>query len=72
MLNCEFGCLYQTGRPKAHLQGVRENIPVTSEPVIPQIYDCTYVPQKPGAYLLYIDWNDKPLKGKVNFHLYLE
>ncbi|XP_055868283.1 filamin-A-like isoform X2 [Biomphalaria glabrata] len=63
------GTAANPGRPKAHLQGVRENIPVTSEPVIPQIYDCTYVPQKPGAYLLYIDWNDKPLKGspfKVN------
>ncbi|KAH9498672.1 hypothetical protein Btru_007267, partial [Bulinus truncatus] len=51
------------GSPKAHLQGVRDNIPVKAEPMVPQIYDCTYVPEKPGAYLLYIDWNDKPLKG---------
>lgn len=57
------------GRPTARLEGVKDNIPVTSEPMVPQVYKCTYVPKTPGAYLLYINWNDQPLKGspfKVN------
>ncbi|XP_059151967.1 filamin-C-like [Physella acuta] len=53
----------EPGKPTAHLEGVRANIPVTSEPIEPQRYKCEYVPEKPGAYLLYVDWNNKPLKG---------
>ncbi|XP_012935156.2 filamin-C [Aplysia californica] len=52
------------GTPTSHLEGVRNNrVPVTSEPVRPQVYKCTYVPERPGAYLLYVNWNEKPLRG---------
>ncbi|RUS80145.1 hypothetical protein EGW08_012102, partial [Elysia chlorotica] len=51
------------GRPQSYLQGVKDQLPVTIENVRPQVYKCTYVPQRPGAYLLYVNWNDKPLKG---------
>ncbi|GFR82088.1 filamin-C [Elysia marginata] len=51
------------GKPKSHLQGVRDQLPVSVENVRPQVYKCTYIPDRPGAYLLYVNWNDKPLKG---------
>ncbi|KAL8625534.1 hypothetical protein ACOMHN_014623 [Nucella lapillus] len=57
------------GKPSAHLEGVKTDIPVYTEPVRPQVHRCTYVPKVPGAYKLHVKWNDQPLKGspfKVN------
>ncbi|GFO06181.1 filamin-c [Plakobranchus ocellatus] len=51
------------GKPRCHLQGVKDQLPVSVENVRPQVYKCTYIPERPGAYLLYVNWNDKPLKG---------
>ncbi|KAK3780575.1 hypothetical protein RRG08_037514 [Elysia crispata] len=51
------------GKPQSYLQGVRDQLPVSVENVRPQVYKCTYIPERPGAYLLYVNWNDKPLKG---------
>ena len=33
------------GKPTAHLEGVRADIPVNVEPVRPQVYRCSYVPK---------------------------
>ncbi|XP_076435753.1 filamin-A-like [Babylonia areolata] len=57
------------GRPTAHLESDKTNIPVYVEPLRPQVYRCSYVPEVPGPYKLYIRWNEHPLKGspfKVN------
>ncbi|KAK7090869.1 filamin-C-like isoform X2 [Littorina saxatilis] len=59
------------GKPTAHLEGVKPEMytPVRVEPVRPQVYKCTYVPKIPGAYKLYIKWNEHALRGspfKVN------
>ncbi|KAL8593937.1 hypothetical protein ACOMHN_021789 [Nucella lapillus] len=50
-------------RPTAHLQSAQTNIPVYVEPLRPQVFRCSYVPEVPGHYKLYIRWNDRPLKG---------
>lgn len=51
-----------TGEPGVRLTGVNKEIPVRIDPTGPQQYRCTYTPTEPGAYLLDITWNKRPLK----------
>ncbi|XP_041356835.1 filamin-C-like isoform X2 [Gigantopelta aegis] len=57
------------GFPAAELSSINDKVPVNIEPVRPQVSKCTYIPRKPGAYLLNLKWNHHTLKGspfKVN------
>ncbi|XP_022288939.2 filamin-A-like [Crassostrea virginica] len=50
------------GEPGVKLTGVNKEVPVRIEPTGPHQYRCTYTPTEPGAYLLDITWNQRPLK----------
>ncbi|XP_062597927.1 filamin-C-like [Saccostrea cucullata] len=50
------------GEPEVRITGVNKEIPVKIEPTGPLQYRCTYTPTDPGAYLLDITWNKRPLK----------
>lgn len=50
------------GEPGVRLTGINKEIPVRIDPTGPQQYRCTYTPTEPGAYLLDITWNKRPLK----------
>ncbi|XP_052784049.1 filamin-A-like isoform X2 [Mya arenaria] len=50
------------GEPEARVHSIRSEPPVQIEPTGPKQYRCTYIPRVPGAYLLDIKWNGKPLK----------
>ncbi|KAJ8310907.1 hypothetical protein KUTeg_012772 [Tegillarca granosa] len=57
--------------PEATVKSVRANAPVDIKRTGPKYYRCTYVPPIPGAYLLDIKWNKRPLKCcpfKINVH----
>ena len=53
---------YSSGEPGVKLTGVNKDVPVRIEPTGPDQYRCTYTPTEPGAYLLDITWNQRPLK----------
>jgi filamin len=44
------------GLPEVRMIGVQDDIDVTVEPIGPNLYGCTYIPKKSGAYLLSITW----------------
>ncbi|XP_053403623.1 filamin-C-like isoform X4 [Mercenaria mercenaria] len=50
------------GEPEARVHSIRSEPPVHIKPTGPKQYQCTYTPKVPGAYLLDIKWNGKPLK----------
>lgn len=54
--------LFNTGEPTTQLVSTKHEVPVDIKPIGPKQYHCTYVPAHPGAYLLNIKWNDRPLK----------
>lgn len=59
------------GEPEATVKSVRASAPVEIKKTGPKYYRCTYVPPIPGAYLLDIKWNKRPLKCcpfKINVH----
>ncbi|KAK3096080.1 hypothetical protein FSP39_022879 [Pinctada imbricata] len=61
----------EPGRPAATLKGVHNEVLVIVDKIGPEQYRCTYTPDQPGAYLLDITWNKRPLKCcpfKVNVH----
>lgn len=47
------------GVPSVRIVGVQEDIECCMEEVAPGQFGCTYVPNKPGAYLLNVMWNDQ-------------
>ncbi|KAL3847015.1 hypothetical protein ACJMK2_017952, partial [Sinanodonta woodiana] len=59
------------GAPEADCRSLKNVIPVDIEPTGPKQYKCTYVPPTPGAYLLDVKWDNRPLKVcpfKINVH----
>ncbi|KAL8594779.1 hypothetical protein ACOMHN_047497 [Nucella lapillus] len=57
------------GKPEVQLTGVRAEAEVGVSPLGGGKFRCTYIPVVPGAYLLHITWNSRPLHGspfKVN------
>ncbi|ESP04923.1 hypothetical protein LOTGIDRAFT_229996 [Lottia gigantea] len=57
------------GIPEAKMSSQKASIPIKIEKHGPRVYRCTYVPKVPGAYLLYIKWDNQPLRGspfKIN------
>ncbi|XP_052286746.1 filamin-A-like isoform X2 [Dreissena polymorpha] len=50
------------GEPEVRVHSLRSEPPVRIETIGPKQYHCTYTPRVPGAYLLDIKWNGKPLK----------
>lgn len=68
MFHCSAYCtisysyINELGEPEAKVTGINKEIPVRVETTGPQQYRCTYTPTDPGAYLLDITWNQRPLK----------
>jgi len=59
------------GGPEASISSIRSEPPVEIVEIAPKQYKCTYTPTVPGAYLLDVKWNKKPLKCcpfKIDVH----